>query len=180
MVGIGCGCGGILVSISTMGGGRIIGGWRRWRSRLRTGFGGHGWNSILLRQGGSGYCDRRCCRIYGEVEDHGTRHGLGRGCAGHCSDPIGQGHTRYGRYAADRGANVWPSGLETALESASPVVEICRTRETKWAARLKGSDEQYGREVVQTVKERGPVPSIGGDYSPDGGRLHAQRCLPRA
>jgi molybdopterin-containing oxidoreductase family iron-sulfur binding subunit len=65
--------------------------------------------------------------------------------------PIGQGHKKYGRYAADRGANVW-----ALLESASPVVEIRRTGETKWAARLKGSDQQFGREIVQTVKLGNP------------------------
>jgi molybdopterin-containing oxidoreductase family iron-sulfur binding subunit len=59
---------------------------------------------------------------------------------------IGEGHTDYGRFAAGTGANVL-----ALLDVDIPAVKVNRTGNSKWAARVKGSTEQYGREIVQTV-----------------------------
>ncbi|MCC6445726.1 MAG: 4Fe-4S dicluster domain-containing protein [Armatimonadetes bacterium] len=65
--------------------------------------------------------------------------------------PIGEGHEVYGRFAAGIGANVLP-----LLAAASPPVTVSKTGKSKWAARLRGADEQYGREIVQTVSLEEP------------------------
>ena len=60
--------------------------------------------------------------------------------------PIGEGHTHYGRFAKDIGANVLP-----LLSEENPVVKVTATGDSKWLTRIKGSTNQHGREIVQTA-----------------------------
>ena len=60
--------------------------------------------------------------------------------------PIGEGHRDYGRYAKDTGANILP-----LLDVDTPKVSIRNTGKSKWMTRTKGSDDQHGREIVQTA-----------------------------
>ncbi len=60
--------------------------------------------------------------------------------------PIGEGHTDYGRFAKGVGVNVYP-----LLKPGSGELSVRATGESKWLARIKGSTDQQGREIVQTV-----------------------------
>lgn len=60
--------------------------------------------------------------------------------------PVGEGHTEYGRFASGTGANV----LKLA-NAGGAVVTVRKTGRTRWAARIKGSTDQHGREIVQTA-----------------------------
>lgn len=61
--------------------------------------------------------------------------------------PIGEGHTEYGQFAKDVGANVLP-----LLDEPNPVVKIRRADGSKWVTQIKGSPDQWGREIVQTTE----------------------------
>jgi len=69
---------------------------------------------------------------------------------------IGQGHTAYGRYAADRGANPWailPGAVEPAsggLATLTPV-SVTRTGQRKPLARMYGSRTQHGRPLAVSI-----------------------------
>lgn len=60
--------------------------------------------------------------------------------------PIGEGHTDYGRFASGVGVNVYP----LAGMNGRPV-KISKTPAGQWAPRIKGSTDQQGRGIVQTV-----------------------------
>ncbi|MCL5103716.1 MAG: 4Fe-4S dicluster domain-containing protein, partial [Armatimonadetes bacterium] len=60
--------------------------------------------------------------------------------------PIGEGHTEYGRFAHGTGVNVLP-----LLGVENPVVKVTAAGGSQWATRIKGSEKQYGREIVQTA-----------------------------
>lgn len=64
--------------------------------------------------------------------------------------PIGEGHTHYGRFAKDIGVNVFP-----LLKPDSGRVNVTATGESKWLARIKGSTDQHGRDIAQTVPLEG-------------------------
>lgn len=61
--------------------------------------------------------------------------------------PMGGGHTAYGRFAKDVGANV--HGLNGPIR-----IEVIGKQ---WAARIKGSDSQHGRNIVRTVELGKPI-----------------------
>jgi len=66
--------------------------------------------------------------------------------------PIGEGHESYGQFADKIGANVLP-----LLNSVNPVVTVLRTGKTTWATRIKGSDKQFGRNIVRTARLDEPL-----------------------
>ncbi|MBI2357510.1 MAG: molybdopterin-dependent oxidoreductase, partial [Deltaproteobacteria bacterium] len=71
--------------------------------------------------------------------------------------PIGQGHTKYGRYASDRGANPIhllphdPEPQSGALPWLSVKVTLNKTGKRYPLASVAGSDRQYGRGIAQAV-----------------------------
>lgn len=60
--------------------------------------------------------------------------------------PIGEGHRDYGQYAKGTGANIL-----TLLEFENPMVRVRSTGKSRWAARVKGSTDENGRDIVQTA-----------------------------
>lgn len=66
--------------------------------------------------------------------------------------PIGEGHTEYGRFASGVGANVL--GL---LSDPNPEVKVRRVDGSKWVTQIKGSPDQWGREIVQTADLAKPL-----------------------
>ena len=76
--------------------------------------------------------------------------------------PIGQGHSEYGRYAKDRGANpikILAPQLEPntgALAWAATRVKLIPTGRRIELVKVSGESRQLGREIVQTVAAVGP------------------------
>lgn len=66
--------------------------------------------------------------------------------------PIGEGHTEYGRFASGVGANVL--GL---LSEPNPEVKVRRVGGSKWVTQIKGSPDQWDREIVQTADLAKPL-----------------------
>ena len=66
--------------------------------------------------------------------------------------PIGEGHKFYGRYASDIGVNVYP-----LLSPPVPLVDIDNTGNQEWAAHIKGSQSQWGRDIARTTPLGKPV-----------------------
>jgi len=60
--------------------------------------------------------------------------------------PIGEGHSKYGRFASGTGVNILP-----LLTTPYPAVKVRRLGASKWVTRIRGSDKQHGRDIVQTV-----------------------------
>lgn len=60
--------------------------------------------------------------------------------------PIGQGHNHYGRYAEGMGENILHiSGV------GSGVVRLSRADDSQWITRIKGSNQQHGRNIARTA-----------------------------
>lgn len=64
--------------------------------------------------------------------------------------PIGEGHTAYGRFASGVGANVL-----RLLDAGD--VRVRRGKGRKWVTRVRGSTDQSGRDIVQTVRLDEPL-----------------------
>ncbi len=65
--------------------------------------------------------------------------------------PIGEGHTKYGRFASGVGANVLP-----LLTTPSPGVQVNKTGQKQHVNRILGSTDQSGRNIVQTQPIKKP------------------------
>lgn len=93
--------------------------------------------------------------------------------------PMGGGHTSYGRYAQGIGANI-----SAFTDKESPVVTIKPTGKKQRVTRVKGSSDQHGREVAQTVSAKSakgkskitmPLPAgygVGDFYPPHDHKNH--------
>jgi anaerobic selenocysteine-containing dehydrogenase len=71
--------------------------------------------------------------------------------------PLGQGHTKYGRFAEGRGVNpmkiLTPAreGKTGELAMYSTRVKVAKTGRNETLEKLGGSDTQHGRKLVSTV-----------------------------
>lgn len=65
--------------------------------------------------------------------------------------PIGEGHTKYGRFASGVGANILP-----LLTTPSPGVQVNKTGQKQQVNRILGSTDQSDRNIVQTQPIKQP------------------------
>jgi molybdopterin-containing oxidoreductase family iron-sulfur binding subunit len=104
--------------------------------------------------------------------------------------PIGQGHTAYGRYAEDQGANIisllppLPVDSSDSLQWSGIPVDISNKGQQKRLADVAGSDYLHGRNLVQVVTidellkqtkdfaEGRPIPGSEGFGKEDGPSLY--------
>ena len=94
--------------------------------------------------------------------------------------PFGQGHTAYGRYATDRGANPWQA---LPFGARSVGVEVRKTGEQRMLVSPLGLPNMLGRPIVEAVSldelRRGVPAAEPGPHVPGPYEMHAVHQYPK-